>query len=54
MAFSLLASTVGEGLMILHLHFFFFLKWRSASVLQFDCLGEDQSTVAKCSLTSCV
>ena len=42
--------------------FFFFFKWRSALAHQFHFLGQDQSTVAQraettvaeCSLTSCV
>ena len=52
------------GQFILHLHFFFFLflKWRLGCAHYFHSLGQDQSTVAhqaettvaECSLTSCV
>ena len=68
MDFSLLARTLGEGLMIPCLRFSFVLskkkmfKWWSAHLHQFHFLSQDQSTgaqraettVAECSLMSCV
>ena len=62
MAFSSLARTFGEGLTVLPVLFFFFLKWRSAHAHQFHFLSQDRSTVAQqaeitvaeCSLMSCV
>ena len=58
-------NTGGEGMVAFPhspLALFFFFEWRSARAYQFHFLGQDQSkvaqraetTVARCSLTSCV